>query len=175
MKTLITKDGDLKIITQYAREYIDPPERIREGCRAIIVKDNKVLLSWEERKDVYMSPGGGVEEGESLEECVVRELGEEAGFRVKVIKPLFRVNEYCFETLWVNNYFLCEIEGECERHLTESEEYNKVKPVWIDIEKAIEIFGTYESKATDRASLYLREYTVLKNSEFGMCGEATAI
>ena len=168
MKTTITNDGDLKIITQYAREFIDPPERERVGCRGLIINDGKVLLSREERKNVYMSPGGGVENGETLEECVIRELSEEAGYKVKVIKPLFKVNEYCFETLWVNNYFLCEIEGECERHLTESEEYNKVKPVWVDIDKAIEIFGTYESKATDHASLYLREYTVLKNSEFGI-------
>ena len=162
MKTIITKDGELQIITQYAREYTDPPERERVGCRAIIVKDNKVLLSWEERKNVYMSPGGGVEDGETLEECVVRELQEEAGLKVKPMKYLLRVDEYCFETLWVNNYFVCEIEGECERHLTESEEYNGVKPVWIDIDKAIEIFGEYESKETDQASLYLREYTVLK-------------
>ncbi len=154
-------ENSFEEIIQYAKIYTDPPERIRVGCRAIIVKDNKVLLSWEERKDVYMSPGGGVENGESLEECVIRELSEEAGYNVKVIKPLFRVNEYCFETLWVNNYFLCEIEGECERHLTESEEYNRVRPVWIEIEKAIEIFGEYDSKTVDHASLYLREYTVL--------------
>ena len=165
MKTIITKDGDLEIITQYAKTYMDPPERERIGCRALIIKDNKVLLSWEERKNVYMSPGGGVEEGESLKECVVRELCEEAGFKVKPIKHLLRVDEYCFETLWVNNYFLCEIVGECDRHLTESEVYNGVKPVWVDLEKAIQIFGEYESKPEDQASLYLREYTVLKNAE----------
>ena len=171
MKTIITDDGDLQIITQYAREYIDPPERERVGCRAIIVKNGKVLLSCEERKNVYMSPGGGVEKAESLKECVIRELSEEAGVKVKPVKHLLRVDEYCFETLWVNNYFICEIEGECERHLTESEEYNGVKPVWTDIDKAIEIFGEYESKATDHASLYLREYTVLKNVKSSMLGE----
>ncbi len=154
-------ENNFEEIIQYAKIYSDPPERERVGCRGIIIEDGKVLLSWEERKNVYMSPGGGVENGESLEECVVRELSEEAGFKVKVIKPLFKVNEYCFETLWVNNYFLCEIEGECERHLTESEIYNRVKPVWLDLEKAIEIFGEYESKTIDHASLYLREYTVL--------------
>ena len=155
------KENTFEEIIQYAKIYTDPPEREREGCRALILKDNKVLLSWEERKDVYMSPGGGVEEGETLEDCVVRELSEEAGYKVKVIKPLFKVNEYCFETLWINNYFLCEIEGECERHLTESEIYNRVKPVWVNLEKAIKIFGEYESKTVDHASLYLREYTVL--------------
>lgn len=154
-------ENNFEEIIQYAKIYSDSPERERVGCRGIIIEDGKVLLSWEERKNVYMSPGGGVENGESLEECVVRELSEEAGFKVKVIKPLFKVNEYCFETLWVNNYFLCEIEGECERHLTESEIYNRVKPVWLDLEKAIEIFGEYESKTIDHASLYLREYTVL--------------
>ena len=154
-------ENSFEEIIQYAKIYTAPPERIREGCRAIIVKDNKVLLSCEERKDVYMSPGGGVENSESLEECVVRELQEEAGYIVKVIKPFVKVNEYCYETLWINNYFICEVEGECERHLTESEIYNRVKPVWIEIDKAIEIFGQYESKTVDHASLYLREYTVL--------------
>ena len=154
-------ENKFETITQYAKIYSDPPERIREGCRAIIVKDNKVLLSWEERKDVYMSPGGGVEDNESREECVIRELQEETGFKVKPIKPFVKVNEYCYETLWINNYFICQIEGECERHLTESELYNKVKPVWVEIDEAIEIFGEYDSKTVDHASLYLREYTVL--------------
>ena len=151
-----------EIIKQFARAYTYPPERVRVGCRGLVVKDNKVLLSWEERKDVYMSPGGGHEGNETLEECVIRELAEETGFRVKVIKSFVKVKEYAYEVLWENNYFICEIEGECERHLTESEEYNKVKAVWIDIDEAIKIFSDYQSKETDHASLYLREYTILK-------------
>ena len=154
-------ETNFETIKQFARAYTYPPERVRVGCRAIIVKDNKVLLSWEERKNVYMSPGGGLEAGETLEECVIRELQEEAGYKVKPIKAFVKVKEYAYEVLWENNYFICEIEGECERHLTESEEYNGVKPVWVDIEKAIEIFGDYESKREDQASLYLREYAVL--------------
>ena len=52
MKTIITKDGELEIITQYAKTYMDPPERERVGCRGIIIKDGKVLLSLEERKQL---------------------------------------------------------------------------------------------------------------------------
>lgn len=114
-----------------------------------------------------MSPGGGLEEGETLEECVARELQEETGYTAKPVKHFLKVKEYAYEVLWENNYFICEIEGECERHLTESEEYNKVSAKWVNIDKAIEIFSDYNSKSTDKASLYLREYTVLnklKNS-----------
>lgn len=154
-------ENNFEIIKQFARAYTYPPERVRVGCRGIVVKDNKVLLSYEERTGVYMSPGGGLENNESFEECVVRELQEETGLKVMPVKAFVKVKEYAYEVLWENNYFICEIEGECERHLTESEEYNGVKPVWIDIQKAIEIFGDYESKREDQASLYLREYTVL--------------
>ncbi len=155
------EENKFEIIKQFARSYTYPPERVRVGCRGLVVKDGKVLLSYEERTGVYMSPGGGLENGETFEECVVRELQEEAGFNVKPVKPFVKVKEYAFEVLWENNYFICEIQGECEKQLTENEKYNKVKAVWVDIEKAIEIFSDYQSKDTDRASLYLREYTVL--------------
>ena len=109
-----------------------------------------------------MSPGGGLENGETLEECVARELREETGFKVKPVKAFVKVKEYAYEILWENNYFICEIEGECERNLTESEKYNKVSAKWVDIDKAIEIFSAYQSYPTDKASLYLREYKVLQ-------------
>ena len=156
------KAENFEIIKQFARAYTYPPERMRAGCRGLVVKDNKILLSYEGRTGVYMSPGGGVEDGETLEECVIRELQEETGYKVKPVAPFLKVEEYAYEVLWENNYFICEIEGECERSLTESEEYNKVSAVWVEIDKAIEIFSDYQSYPTDKASLYLREYTVLK-------------
>ena len=44
---------------------------------------------------------------------------------------------------------------------TENEVYKKMEPEWVDIPKAIEIFGTYKSLTPDKASLYLREFTIL--------------
>ena len=152
----------IETVTLISEHHSDPPERIRHSGRAIIIKDNKILLSHELNTDIYMSPGGGLENNETLEECVVRELQEETGFLVKPVKAFVKVKEYAYEVLWENNYFICEIVGECDRHLTESEEYNKVSAKWVDIDKAIEIFGEYQSYPTDKASLYLREYTILK-------------
>ena len=60
-------NSDAEKIMQYAGQYSDPPEKIRVGCRGLLLRDNKILLSYEKNTGVYMTPGGGVESGETLE------------------------------------------------------------------------------------------------------------
>ena len=64
----------IETIIQYAKTYSDPPEKERIASRGIVVKNNKILLSYEKNTDVYMSPGGGLENGETLEESEVDEI-----------------------------------------------------------------------------------------------------
>lgn len=151
----------IETINQYAKVYSDPPEKTRNASRGIIVKDGKILLTYETNTDVYMTPGGGVEENETLAECCIRELKEETGYIVKPVQRFLTVNEYSFETLYISNYFICKIEGECDRHLTDIEVEHGAVPRWVEIDKAIEIFSSYPSKPQDVGSLYLREYTVI--------------
>ena len=151
----------IEVINQYAKTYSDPPEKERIASRGIIVENGKILLSHELNTGVYMSPGGGIEAGETLEECCIRELKEETGYEVKPIKHFVIINEYCFETMYISNYFICEKVGESKQALTEIEIEHGITPEWVEIEKALEIFGDYASKREDIASLYLREFTVL--------------
>lgn len=148
-------------INQFAKTYTFPPERTRPSARGILVENGKILLSYEKNTGVYMSPGGGQEEGETLEECCIRELREETGIHVEPIRPFITINEYCFETLYNSNYFLCKKMGESEPSLTENEIEHGITPVWMDIDEALAIFGDYASKREDIASLYLREFTVI--------------
>lgn len=151
----------METIVQYVKPYSDPPKGVRNSSRGLIIRDGKILLSYETNTDVYMSPGGGLEEGETLEECCIRELREETGYDVNILYPFVVMNEYCLETLYVGNYFVCEIIGESSKALTDIEVEHGLVTRWVEIEKALEIFGTYELKTPDIKSLYLREFTVL--------------
>lgn len=151
----------METINQYSKTHSDPPEKIRVASRGLIIDGDKILLSHELNTGVYMSPGGGLEEGETLEECCVRELREETGYDVRVVEPFIIINEYCFETMYVSNYFLCEIIGKGESHLTEIEVEHGIVSEWVEIPKALEIFGEYAKKSEDVGSLYRREYTVI--------------
>lgn len=151
----------MDIIEQISKTYTAPYKEVRTSCRAIIVKDNKILLSHESKTGFYMSPGGSLEEGETFEECVVRELMEETGYKVEPVSPFVTVNEYCYDTLYISHYFICEIVGEGERALTETEIYKGMMPKWVELQNAVEIFSTYLKHTPDKESLYLREYTVI--------------
>lgn len=150
-----------EIINQYSSTFKEPIRKSRTSCRGIVVNDGKVLLIHELNKDVYMSPGGGVEQGESLVECCRRELMEEAGLDVSVGEHLFEIYEYVFDELFIANYFLCEVTGTGKQSLTPTEIDHGVTPEWVEIDEAIEIFSHYNEKTPDHESLYLREYTVL--------------
>ena len=84
----------------------------RVSSRAIIIEDNKLLTMFRRKikndgsvKEYYVIPGGGLEEGETLEENVIRELKEEFNVDIEVVK--FLGTEEYDDT--IANYFLCKI------------------------------------------------------------------
>ena len=61
--------------------------------------------------EYYTFPGGGLEEGETLAEGVIREIKEEFGINVKVIKKLYELEN--MKLHMKEHFFLCEyIDGE---------------------------------------------------------------
>lgn len=155
-------NGSSDVINQYGEIYSLPPAYERVGCRGIITENGKILLSHELNTGVYLSPGGGLEEDETIEECVIREICEETGYVVKTVSPFVKVNEYFYDKLYVSNYFICEIIGEEKQSLTKTEILHGVTPEWVETEKALEIFGDYENIADEElAAQYKREFTVL--------------
>jgi len=59
----------------------------------IVIFDNKIVLIHRKvnGNEYFVFPGGGVEPGETNEECVIREVREETSIEVKVEKLLYSV------------------------------------------------------------------------------------
>ena len=74
----------MKQINIYGDNYNAKISKVREACIAFIVNDGKILISYENKNNQLMLPGGEIEENESLEDCLVCEIEEETGL---VIKP----------------------------------------------------------------------------------------
>lgn len=135
-----------------------------EGCRGILVKDGRILLSYYKKKDQYLIPGGGIDEGESLEECCKRELAEECGILVDPHTHYLTLQEFYHEYFFKSHYFICDHIGECETAFTEAEIRNGMEPRWIDFDEALAIFGSYknyENTNEIRFGAYYREYIAL--------------
>src|SRR5258706_727811 len=64
---------------------------VRISTKAIIIQNGKILLLKHEDKygEWYGLPGGGQENGETLEEALLRECKEEINVKVKVKDVLF--------------------------------------------------------------------------------------
>jgi ADP-ribose pyrophosphatase YjhB (NUDIX family) len=52
---------------------------------AVIINEGKILLVYHKKLDVWLYPGGHVEENETPDEAVVREVMEETGLAVEII------------------------------------------------------------------------------------------
>lgn len=67
-------------------DYLGNVEHLRHACRGILVNNGKVLLSYETVFGKYIIPGGGVEEGETFQQCCEREMLEETGMKVRALE-----------------------------------------------------------------------------------------
>lgn len=72
----------------------------RVSTDALIIKDGKILLILAPDLDFWELPGGGVEEEETPEEALKREVFEETGYKITEIKQklgMKHTNFYSFE------------------------------------------------------------------------------
>ena len=93
---------------------------VRNSARSIIIINKKVAMIHSLKYDYYKFPGGGIENGESPVDAMIRETREESGLVVKpeTIKEYGYVHRIqksdldeteCF--VQDNYYYLCEAEG----------------------------------------------------------------
>lgn len=110
----------------------------RKSGRAIVFIEDKIVSMYREKGDrvYYTFPGGGMDEGETEQQCVTREVIEEFGMTVEPIKKV-----YVYESAKsIEHFYLCKwISGEFGSG--EGEEYQGdvsrgvYKPTLIDVKE----------------------------------------
>lgn len=105
--TLDTKDYD-----RNARVYVRP------SVRGILIRGGRVGMVYSMKYAYYKFPGGGIEDGESQTDALIREVAEEAGLAVipgtiREYGYVHRIQKGERETVFIqdNYYYFCEAEA----------------------------------------------------------------
>jgi 8-oxo-dGTP pyrophosphatase MutT (NUDIX family) len=101
---------------------------------AVVIQDNKFLMVRKKGRDIWTSLGGRIEDGETEEQCLLREIKEEASCNAKIIKKLGDFSEKaCFDDAMLRlSTYLVELEGEIN---CEDPELEEVKFIDKDYEE----------------------------------------
>ena len=154
----------MKTIEIVGQNYFGSYQKTRAACRAIIVKDDTILLSCEKNNDLYMLPGGGIEENETDQECVKREVEEETGYIIDADECILEIDEYYEDVKYITKYFFGTIKGKGMMKLTPVEAKDGMEPFWMRLGDAINMFSkheTYRDSDEMKRGLYFREFIAL--------------
>lgn len=114
--------------------------RIRAGV--VLIEDGKVALIERHRagRHYFVFPGGGVDAGETPEQAAIREMEEETGLRVTVLRKLAEVHFGVSEQVY---YLVNRLDGEFGTgtgiELTDSDPDDPTEgiyvPIWMPLEE----------------------------------------
>jgi len=127
--TYLNKVGREKKFEIVSRKELNTTEDLGKaisGVSIVATCEGKLLLLHEFRmgvnKFIYNLCAGMMEEGESIEECIARELYEETGLKVKKIHTILPPSYAAVAISDVKTYIaFAEVEGEMSDHTSENE------------------------------------------------------
>ena len=120
----------------------------RTAVRGIILRENKLLMIHSAQNGDLKFPGGGIDDGETHHQALVREIREECGATVSHIDGAFGcVIEYAapleheYDVFKMTSfYYLCRIAPMFgAQHLDQYEQDLGFAPRWVDVDTAIQI------------------------------------
>lgn len=129
-------------MNQIEKIFIDTFQFMRNVVRAIIIENDSILVLKRVKngETYWVFPGGGIDDGESNADALVRECEEELGLVVEVLKQ-------AFENIFVNKefgeqdecFYYCRIvggqlgAGTGEEYKPNSHYSGTYEPVWVSL------------------------------------------
>jgi 8-oxo-dGTP pyrophosphatase MutT (NUDIX family) len=165
----------MKVILQLKEEDVYPGREksvysfSRKAVRVVLFdKDNNVALGYipaqGSKSEWYSMMGGGIDEGETVEEALIREALEETGCKMKNIQEIGIVEERGIghkewgKFFQENYYFTAEVDGDKGNPMfTEDDVKDGLQLVWLPIENAIDKLKSQGDGFIKRKTLFLLE------------------
>jgi 8-oxo-dGTP pyrophosphatase MutT (NUDIX family) len=132
---------------------------LRHAARAVIVdKDGKFAVLEINNGEYFKIPGGGMEEGESVEDTLRREAREEAGCEIEILE---KIGEWEFPTSRVLNHSVCYLakkvgDGDSP-HFTSEEAEEGFALRWLSLEEALACFNSARPQTEVHANMNERD------------------
>lgn len=169
----------MEIIDELFDETLETEYRV--ACRGIIFKENQLILIYCGFYNDYSFPGGGVENGENLEDCVKREVLEEVGIISNNVKLFDIITEKRRSQrnlnknfIQKNYYYSLEYHDEIECKLENYEiEYGYEKAL-VSLDDAIthnlkvlDMIEKYRHKFLNKINYQIDDNSLKELNEFG--------
>jgi len=119
------------------KEISDDKITLRPAAYGVVLHEGKILLVRTKHTSKYFFPGGGMEQGENLEQCLRREMKEETGIEICDISLLhFNESFFYYDPLdeafhCFSFFFLCKSKSLSLKGQADDTECEK--PCWVDL------------------------------------------
>lgn len=149
-----------------SEDLTDTSWNTRIAARAVILDDDgKVALMHVAEYDIYKLPGGGIDENESLDDALNREIKEETGCDIKVDNLIGMVIEKRDEwkLFQVSHCFKTMLKSKGKQNLTEEEKETGFSLYWANsVDEAIKLVKAGKSDRYDDIYIKNRDSSILE-------------
>lgn len=148
---------------------------LRVSSRGIVVReDGKIAIINKIKKNEYKLPGGGMENNETPEDAFKREVLEETGCVIEIVKNIGITEEYKYQTnfMQVSNVFVGKVVSETNQfNFTKKEKDEGARLLWMTPQNALELIRNSYNKLikSEYESVYMTKFIVLRDSRILEC------
>jgi 8-oxo-dGTP diphosphatase len=161
-RILEINDVDIGLKTE-----LDVKYKPRTASRAILRKENLIALLKVSKQNYYKLPGGGLDEGETIEEALKREILEETGCTFRILGEVGEILEHRsqWEVVQTSHCFMAEVEKEGKPQFTPDEIQDGFQLVWVTLDEAINLVKNSKPDTYDGKFIVKRDLEFLKQAQ----------